>query len=42
MYLNAAGFLNSFSVPVISQIESIEGCEGSGGGRGWWEAKGEL
>ena len=31
-YLNAAGF-ESFSVPVISQIESIGG--------GWWGAGGE-
>ena len=39
-YLNAAGFLDSFSVPVISHTESIGGGR-AGGGHGW-EAKGGL
>ena len=35
-YLNAAGFLEFFSAPVITQIESIGGGQAGGG---WGEAR---
>ena len=38
-YLNAAGFWDGFSAPVISRIESLGGRVGGGGG---WGAEGGL
>ena len=35
-------FWLSFSLPVISRIESIGGGQGVGGRRGGWEAEGGL
>ena len=40
-YLNAAGLLDSFLVPVISQIES-KGSREVGGGGGEWEVEGGV